>query len=419
MFAASIYTRSLSCTVLAACIAAPCTAQSAPQLVNLTDVAPLVVTQDLTLCSTGRCVPPGMPSPRAQGVLAGGVAHDPTARGTWISDGTVVARIDARQRCNYQCSPTALPDLIAGQPVTGLAFDASREQLLAVDSANVLRRFTVQDCSPSLLDRCTLPSAPGETVTGITFDVAADLILYSAADWSAPGTAGGTVWITAATDPCTAICSVQINDCGGSTMGPITGLAFDSCESRLWATDGSLTVSGVLSLNGSSCDFVQDKCCPSSFGEAFVGLTLAPGTEASNGNVCSSSPCRSCPGMRHELVGDPVVGNLAFGARLTDAPAATAAYLVLNFGTCAAQGALSPPLCGDILVPLGPVQPILVGPIATSGTPGACGGETEVSLPLPAVPLLCGVELSSQFFGLCPSSGGIGTYVSNCLTWRL
>ncbi len=385
------------------------------RLIGLTSSTPLVVTQDPSTCSATFCAPAGFPS--AASPLAGGTAYDAHTRGVWISDGKMLAKVDLRDRCRYQCRPVNLPLISISTVVTGLAYDDVHRHLWASTSNNEILTFDVRSCSISLIRRCVFPVAPGHTVSGLATDDAGKLIFIATSAWSGPSvTPGGVVYVSKMSSACRPFCKQAVQSCQNRPLRPLTGLGYDGCRKLVWVTDGSL-VSG-LSVDISQCTLREKQCCKMPLStETYIGLCITPGTERSAGRSCTNGACPTCPQLRHELGGDPVIGNALFSLDLIDAPAHARAWLVLNAGPCQPTGPIVPPFCGRIMVPLGPLPPIVPAAVSTGGSTG-CTGNAQVALPVPVSASLCGVEFSTQYIGICPQVV-MGTFVSNCLTWTV
>ena len=114
-------------TITACALAAFGSAQTTPEVLALTDAAPLLARIDTTSCTVSVCAPAIAP---AVPPYAGGVAHDPRDRATWLSNGTDLCKVDARTGCATVCASFPAPNLSAGTYVTGLAFNEQTQRLL-------------------------------------------------------------------------------------------------------------------------------------------------------------------------------------------------------------------------------------------------------------------------------------------------
>ena len=102
------------------------------------------------------------------------------------------------------------------------------------------------------------------------------------------------VYVAPMNNWCKPSCKIAITTCGTAKLGPITGLGYDSCRDMLYATDGKLTVYGVVS----NCQFKPVGCCPA-LGEKYTGLAVRPRAAQSVGKSCTRKPCFSCPSTRN------------------------------------------------------------------------------------------------------------------------
>ncbi|MBM4060229.1 MAG: hypothetical protein FJ265_03895 [Planctomycetes bacterium] len=65
-----------------------------------------------------------------------------------------------------------------------------------------------------------------------------------------------------------------------------------------------------------------------------------------------------------------------------------------------------------------PALGCVLGPNVVTG-PGNCNGSTRFGFPLPGNATLAGWTMSSQCIAVCSAAAGIGTAVSNCISWTL
>lgn len=397
-------------------------AQSEPRILGLTNQNPILQSQDLQTCRARRCAPAGFPA--AVNRLAGGTAYDTRTRGTWITNGQRIAKVDSRNQCAYQCSVQTLAMPIAAGPnavATGLAYEHGRNVLWVTDSQNGISQYRVDNCNLRFASRCSPPLPAGFTLTGIAFDDIRDQVIYTSADLSGVvPAAGGAVAIAPAAAPCQPTCVARARVCpSGTVLGPLRGVGYDACRELLWITDGQTSAAGRI--DPAACTFNITRCCPNpsaAVGENYVGLCIEPSTEASVGSPCSSAGCASCAPRLFFGSGDPVLGNTDFTLDGRNLPANTIAATLFNVGACSPTGITIPPICGPIHVALSPT--LLGFNQGTGGTVG-CTGRTSLNASVHPDPNLCGVVLSSQIIGLCvvPGSPIVGTYTSNCLSWRV
>ncbi|MBK8980093.1 MAG: hypothetical protein IPM29_29690 [Planctomycetes bacterium] len=399
----------LGAALLAAAVPGPrLAAQSGPRLVALTDLSPLVVRQDAASCAQSPCSPAGMPPAPAISPWIGGTAYDANSRGVWISNGLMIARVDARNACTVQCPAVPMPNTSPNNPVTGLAYYEPTDTLWVTDQSNVIRWYTVSGCTLTLAGRCLPPIPAGDVLTGCAFDDQTGAIFYCAVT---PGSPGGRVYVAQIGAPCLPYCQFDVLTCGSSPMSPLTGLAYDGCAQVLWVTDGRFTTG--RSYDPIACVLLGEVQCCLNTVERYIGLGVMPSTETSVGANCTAGTCPTCPTMEHVLGSEPYVGNTAFTLDLVNAPGGSVGYVFFNFGPCGAP-ILAPPFCAGIRVPV--VPPPFSGSGPTGGTPGLCNGAASVSVPIPSVPALCGVPMCSQFVGVCPGSG---LFSSNALDWMI
>lgn len=400
-------TRLLALALLPAAVQA----QTAPELVGLVNGASArLVRQSPTTCATRVC-PTAMPGIAAR--PNGGTAYDATRSAVWVSNGSVLEAVDP-VACRVICAPHQLPS-VTNSRITGLAINESEGVLVTTGTDNAIRQYRLECPVTRLLSRCDASGAipAGHTIGGIATDDVRDLVLYSSSDFSATAPAN-TLYVARRADPCNPLCRIAVPACGNNRLGAITGVAFDPCDLVVWATDGQHTVG--LRLSGiSPCSVQEIQCCTLPGNTGYVGLALIPSRATSAGQSCTNLGCPTCPGMAHVTSGDPALGNSSFSLDLVGAPRGSRAAIWIAGGACNAPGVSIAPFCGPILVPL--IPPPIVINLGTG--PGiGCGGGFQVSVPIPLDRSLCGGTLSSQCFGIC-SNPGLGTFVSNCLTWTV
>lgn len=385
----------------------PLAAQTSQGIIGVTQTLPVVVSQDFPTCTPAQCTPLGFP-PQAT-PFSGGAAWDPITRGLWISDGLLIAKVDPRNGCAYQCPPMPMPNTGPGSEVTGLAFDEFTKTLWVTDAAGLIRWYAVSGCNLTLISRCLVPfSAAGEVLTGIASDDVNALLYYCTA---LPGAPGGILYVAKQSAPCVPLCKLQVTRCGGNPLGPLMGAAYDACRDTPWVTDGRRSVR--IAVNLAACSLNEVQCCVNPV-DAYIGLCVMPSTEANVGNPCTRPICPPCPTMRHVLNGDPVLGNPAFSWDLINAPANALTVLVLNVGACSPPGVPVPWLCGPILVPLAP--PPFISPVIATGGIAGCTGGASLPYAFPPNPAFCGLPVATQWIGICPGAAAFGSFVSNCIS---
>lgn len=375
-------------------------AQTAPRVLGLSDAQ---FHRFNNACGATSCP---NPLPPTVSPWAGGVAHDPRDRNTWISNGTMMAKIDPRSSsCAVVCPPFPAPDVVPGEEITGLAFNEQTQRLFVSHSDNRILTYSAIGCALTLLANCTVTVPTNHIVSGLATDDVNGLIYWGSAPWLG---AGVPPQVTSAlqTSPCTPTCTpFNVPSCNGP-VPLITGLGFDPCRRALHVTDGRALY--ILAITGCTPTFVG--CCFVTVSGPQIGLCHLPSTEVSTGNVCFIGSVTPCPPMTHTLVGDPAIGNSGFGLALNNAPANTFAVLALNFGGCS-PGSTFSFLCTDIPSSF-PVWDF----VPSTGGVG-CGGAGFSPLPIPPVPGLCGVQVSTRWWGFDATFPN--NYVSNCLTWAI
>lgn len=388
-------------------------AQTADHLVGLTRMFQNLRHVDhracvhLTECNVPMPIMAGLPR------WAGGTAWDPTTGGAWFSDGHLLAKVD--DQCNSQCAWSLLSMLTPNVYVTGLEVVESRNQLVVLDSEGRLHFFT-NACPPVHLSTCFTGLSPGlqqRYAAGLAIDEGQNLVFISYSDFA---TGDNTIAITGLGNPCAVTCTVTPPSCG-TNFGAFTGLAVDWGRRILYATDGDNTMAMEYVPALGCVTFVNYSCCmmPAST-DYMVGLAVRPGRETRTGQACGNGACPSCPNV-HTLGNDPNLGNGSFHLRLDQAPVGSLAWCIVGAAPCSTIGVLVPPLCGPIFA-----QPVLgtLGPVPVTGPGvGGCNGSARFAFPLPLDPGLAGWTMSSQCVALCVAAAGLGTGVSNCISFTL
>jgi hypothetical protein len=402
-------------TLAALCVTAATTAQTQPRLIGITRAMPSLRQHDHNNCAPiGQCNLPGMPNAMLLPSYAGGTGWDPVRPGAWVSNGVVLAKYG--DQCQPLCPPMPIPTLSPNAFITGIEVVVGLNQIWMIDSTGILHRYT-NTCPPQPLGSCNTglaQTAIGNVTTGLAVDEGAGFIFISY-----PMFPGGGNMI--AVLPMGALCQVSqqfpVPPCAIVGMGPITGLACDWGNQRLYATDGANTTAISYIPGGAMVAVLGANCCPPIVVvDRMIGLAIRPGGATSAGQPCANGPCAPCP-MSHTLRNDPLLGNAQFRLGLDDAQQNTFAFCLLGAGPCVNIGPIAPPLCGPILT-----MPYIgaLGANITMGAPTPCGGTTSFNLPLPVAPALAGQVFSSQCLTVCfNAAGALGTGMSNCLSWQL
>ncbi|MCB9920243.1 MAG: hypothetical protein H6832_17710 [Planctomycetes bacterium] len=346
---------------------------------------------------------------------AGGTAYNGRYRSVWVSDGVTLAEYEtaATRQCQARCAP--MPAILANRnaSVSGLAFGDHRQVLFQLATVPGYFEITTYDASGRCLGqtttcRGTLPT--GALAAGLAYDELRDL-LYVSID--VPGLAGFDhfLYVMLGSSPCTGICKSQLQSC---TVRLTTGLAYDSCNQTLYATDGQVTQS-YLVADPKRCDFRPATCCKKQNQPTWHGLAILPcGDNRSIGKPCTSSPCPSCPSMLAGSLGDAALGQ-SLPITLSNAPAPAFAILFLKVGPCGSGISLPPPFCGTFY----PFPAIATfGPAAlTSVSP--CGGSAVQNIPIPGDARLCGLPFCAQWFVFCQAQNQFGFGFSNAIEFEV
>ena len=401
----------LPLALLGAALAAPLFAQTPPRLIGLTNLAPTLVQLDMATCAIPAACPTAFLPPVAM-PFAGGSAYDSTRQIVWASNGPLIAATNITT-CAVVCPPAPAP-VAPGLVVTGLAMNERTRLLFVTDSGNNIG-FAPAPCPlVAPMPACPAPIPPGQVIGSCATSDFLNLVFYTSSFWGG-GPPASMLFVAPQGAPCAPICMFLVPPaCGAMPLGPITGAAFDDSVSVLWLSDGR----NQLALTYQApCNFMPLRCCVHPAPGTFTGLCLVPAQPTRLGGVCSAAPCANCPTMTHRTIGDSVIGNPAFGLVLNNAPSPSVATMLLNFGACTPPGFFSPPLCAPVLVPVA-AAPITVGPLAT-GTGVGCTGNLGLAFAIPFNPVFCGTVFSSQWVVLCNTASGVGTAVSECLSWMI
>ncbi|MBM4063626.1 MAG: hypothetical protein FJ265_21385 [Planctomycetes bacterium] len=389
-------------------------AQTSDHLVGLTRLVPHLRHFDHRSCSYSQCVvqmPSAMPLPR----WAGGTAWDPVTSGAWVTDGKQLGKFS--DACVMQCQPRPILSLSPTAYMTGLEVAEGRNQLVILDSEGWLH-FYGNTCPPGFQSMCNTGLVPAPTQTntsGLAIDEGLGLVFISYCDFA---TGANSIAVSDLQNPCMILCQFTPPPCP-SIFDAITGLAVDWGRRILYATDGSGTMAMEYTPYSpiTGCvTIINWTCCPGGYTpDHLVGLAVRPARETSMGQPCGNGACPPCPNV-HSLGNDPNLGNAQFHLRLDQAPVGSLAWCLIGAGPCSAPGVQPPPLCGPVYT-----QPLLgtLGPNPVIGPGGPCTGSTRFAFPLPLNATLAGWTLSSQCVAICAAAAGIGTAVSNCISWTL
>ncbi|MBK8095999.1 MAG: hypothetical protein IPK26_02775 [Planctomycetes bacterium] len=381
------------------------TAFAQTRLVGLTHATASLLHRHQAACVNTSCTPVGFP-PMAGLPYFGGTAWDPIQSGAWISEGNLLALVGPG--CGYLCPPAPAP--VPGS-VTGLEVVESLNEIWATDSLGNIVRLN-RSCPPTFLSSCNtgIVSTPTRGLSGLAVDEGRQLVFWCVGDWALGST---RLFVAQMGTPCAPFHAEVPTACSPPGLRVLTGLAVDWGNSILYMTDGMTTMgwSYVYNPAGPSIAFTPVSCCTVPAADLMIGLAVQTEPAVPAGNPCASGTCPACP-MLHTTVGDPNLGNAAFGLALDGAPAGSVAVCVLDLGTCVSPGVTLPGFCGALWMTL----PLFGNSPPLFPTGPGCAASTVWSLPLPPVTWLAGLPLASQFVAFCPG-GGIS--LSNCLSFVL
>ncbi|MEZ5988975.1 MAG: hypothetical protein R3F30_07590 [Planctomycetota bacterium] len=368
-----------------------------------------LATQDVDACK---------PAQRAcSGVLlnttipyAGATAFDPRHGSVWVCDDRTMEEWDPVS-CQRLCS-AQLHRMDQKASVSGFAIADARGMLYQLETrdgyAGILPWF-VKDCPPTpTRGGCSLTLPARSVAAGLAYDEVRDLLYWTV---SAPGVTGGYVNTLQVSSPgaaCKPLATLALAGCGTplNPFGMVTGLAYDTRDQRLYATDGRVTMiwrlddplKGVAKLLG---------CCDAGLsGGLFQGLAVAPAwARADYGSPCIGKGCPFCNQLGAGLVGGiPSLGNQAFGAIIERAPVPSFGVLLVGAGCI--KGVQYPPFCGSFHVPLAP--PSLALPVGVVTGKGQCLGSLVAPLPIPVDTGLQGQSICLQWIIVCGVASGFG-----------
>lgn len=387
------------------------TAQSPDHLVGITRNLGNLRHLSHSACNVlASCAPVGFPSAAGMPANAGGTAWDPIHSGAWISNGQFLACVD--DACNYLCTPFAVPGMGGNNFIVGLEVVESRNELWLVDNNDTLRVLTLA-CPPVQVRSCQITFLdPTYTTTGLAVDELNGHVFYAR---TLLGAAANVIARADLGAPCVVTSAMTLLPCAGAPQS-LTGLACRSGDNTLFATDGLRTMSIQYNVAGGLLTIWPPNCCLAvpAGADPLMGLAVRPGRATPAGATCANGSCPNCA-MDHDTNGDAVLGNAQFALHLGSAPAGSLVWCIVGAGPCALPGANIPALCGPIYT-----TPVLgtLGPALSGGGVG-CTGSADFPMALPAAAGLAGVVLSSQCVVLCSNVIGLGTSVSNCISFEL
>ncbi|MCR9247965.1 MAG: hypothetical protein NXI31_23285 [bacterium] len=394
-------------------VSASAIAQTPDHLVGLTRNAPALLHHDHWNCQTLNACPVGIPPTGAGPQSAGGTGWDPVRPGAWISNGLVLAKVS--DNCQMLCPPMPIPGLATNAFITGIDVVESLNQLLLIDNQGFLHTFS-NTCPPQPISICQTGLVPqqGASTSGLATDEGNGLIFVAYSNFN---TGANNIAIIPLANQCQPICRVPVQPPCNPAFRPITGLAVDWGQQALYATDGFQTIAINYSTATPCPQFVNYNCCtpPIINLDPMIGLAVRPGGATSTGQSCANGACANCNSVL-SLGNDPNLGNALFRVNLDQAPVGSLAWCIFGTAPCQQPGVSVPGLCGPVYTP----QPLLgvLGPnVVGGGLP--CSGSTSFGFPLPPWPSLAGWTISAQSVSLCTAAAGVGTAISNCLSFTL
>jgi hypothetical protein len=390
-------------------VAAALFAMSAPaqgRLIGLTagntGVSPELRRQ--TVCSLPeRVCPTGISSPAG---FAGGAAYNAINRSVWHTQGTRMAEIRIGD-CQLLCSAPAVLTLGPGSLASGLTISerfATLFQLESVPGAARIHALNIRSCPPEPVGvvPCTVNLPTNFHLAGaLALDEKRGTFFVAASVFGA-ALPNNQVLVLRRDAPCAELCRFRVDTCGGTNLGAIRAMAHDTCNQRLYVSDGKDTVvfDTTNLLVGGNCNPTLLSCCVVPPGnQEWYGFDIEPNHAASVGQSCTDHNCPSCPSMRLVEGADATVGNQSYNVRVVDAPAGTFATVGIGAGACSPPGL--PLFCGRwhaLSLPL-----IFTGVFPLSGTPGQCDGTGATRIPIPFDFGLCGGTVCLQAVIACPT----------------
>ena len=361
-----------------------------------------------------------------KGSFGGGTAYDPRLRAAWVTNGVTLGLQDIATG-NMKCTMRAVL-AVKGSVVTGLALSDKRRELFQLEvGSSPAGRFLVissydvaRPCVPAHKGNgCRVPLlGTGASAMGLAYDEVRDLLYYST---STSGFAGwiNTVHVVRQGAPCRDVKTFGVKTCG-RPGSPTSGLGYDSCTRRLYATGGRSVRVLLLTdpVNGVVTDLTgAGPCCQFGGLGAWAGLAVVPNWDLKViGKGCSHVPCGNCAVQLGTVGGDASLGNRDFGFRLSSAPAGSQGMFYISLGNCT-NGVTIPELCGPVYLSTTPPWPLLVGTFAVGGA-AQCSGTATVITGVPNDPALCKATLCSQWLAICPT-GGLWSGLSHAIEFTV
>lgn len=339
---------------------------------------------------------------------AGGAAYDGARQTLWYTQGTrlVETLIDG---CSTQCTVSAALALGASSVASGLTLQESTRtlwQLETIHGTAAVHQWSLRGCPPVAGPVCRIPLPTNRHVAGaIALDGRSGFLFYAASIFGTASGPANVVLVASVASPCNVICQFRVDACDPITpLGPITGMAHDTCSDSLYVTDGRNVVQ-LRKTSSRPCDWQAVSCCtqpPNN--QRWYGVDVEPLHPRDIGRSCVGRGCPNCTDMRLVALGDPVIGNQLFGFRVEGGPTGGLAFLAFNIGDCQPHGVAF--LCGPIYPALLPPLAIVpMGPLTGSAT---CRGAVTLPVPVPIDYGLCGGAMCFQGIVLCRTPGSIG-----------
>ncbi len=404
--------------------------------VALTSTTQYLVGQEMDgqNCKSVRC---GLNFEKAAAANAGGTAYDARSGIVWVSNGLALAAYyspdGSAAACKQACSAIKIPQPLSTvlSYCTGLAYLEAGVppssgglgpygRLYILYSTNYIGVADVKGCALGNIQFCSIANSIGNA--NVTGGLACDDINRRLFVGTYDASAGALAYVFDADKVCSVICKFQLLvsrlACGSATqpLKAMTGLAYNGCSRMLYATDGSQTIWGLVTVSPTGgCTFTHRACCPVNT-EAYTGLALLPAPQQHLGKQCSVKVCNSCT-PQVSTTGDAVLGNKLFAINMTGAPSNTTAYaLAIGIGSCSLPG-----------LNLGFCQPVMIstsfpGPFVfifgTAAIAGTCNRNVSFPLPIPVNPKLCNLTISFQWLAACQGNP-VGNSMTDCLTVQL